>query len=602
MRLAKLPNGDGYGRSWQNVFGGLNENLAARDGEIQAMENMTSDYYPLLAPRAQRYLTGTLTDPKALAAGDCLCWVDGEGFYYNGEYKGDVSAGDKRLYYLNTWVVIWPDKLYYNISTDEFGSLEATVTSDTADFCSLAAPSGISDSANSLTLPGLDLETLFRAGDGLTIEGCTVHEENDLTLVVREVEGDTLYFYDDSFTLDTQLYYEVGESGLSAGYYNVVWEKEYYTFTVPTRMSQGDRLYYRGGTDMIAVVDGTETTITVVAGAAGEETISFQNETWLDYQETGEITVSRTVPDLEYLCQCDNRLWGVMGQGVYCSYLGDPRVWNNFDGTAPCCWSVEVGSGGPFTGACAYGGYPLLFKENHIYRVYGSKPSAFQLLDTETLGCEAGSSRSFAVVGQTLYYKSPAGFAAYAGSVPALIDQPLGPARREDAVAGTDGRKYYVTCRQGEDWSLYVYDTQLDLWHREDDTQAIDFAWCAGELYFLAADGNIWQTGRVREQQGTPEDDVGSSCEFADFYSGGVERQGVKRLYFRVQVGGTLSLYVSYDGGDWQLVGTVSESPRAIKTLHLIPRRCDSFRVKLEGVGQWKLWGMSREYYTGSVR
>lgn len=83
MRLAKLPNADGYGRSWQNVFGGLNENLAARDGEISAMENMTSDYYPLLAPRARRCLAGTLAEPKALAAGDCLCWVDGTGFYYN---------------------------------------------------------------------------------------------------------------------------------------------------------------------------------------------------------------------------------------------------------------------------------------------------------------------------------------------------------------------------------------------------------------------------------------------------------------------------------------------------------------------------------------
>ncbi|MCD7845264.1 MAG: hypothetical protein LUG57_05310 [Oscillospiraceae bacterium] len=64
MRLAKLPNGDGYGRSWQNVFGGLNENLAARDGEIQAMENMTSDYYPLLAPPRPAVSGGNIDRPQ----------------------------------------------------------------------------------------------------------------------------------------------------------------------------------------------------------------------------------------------------------------------------------------------------------------------------------------------------------------------------------------------------------------------------------------------------------------------------------------------------------------------------------------------------------
>ncbi|MCD7770063.1 MAG: hypothetical protein LUH36_08135 [Oscillospiraceae bacterium] len=583
--------------------GGLNENLSARDGEIQAMENMTSDYYPLLAPRPQRCLTGTLTEPKALAAGDCLCWVDGTDFYYDSQVKGTVSPeGDKRLILMNDWVIIWPDKLYYNAATEEFGSLEAAVSSAGARFCSLAAPGGISTEANCLVLEGAELDGVFRPGDGVVISGCTVHGENDQTLVVREVAGSALYFYDDSFTLDTQLCYTVGEAGLSAGDYNVLWEEEYYTFTLPVKMSQGDCLYYRGAYDMSAVIAGAETALTVSYGAFGDDTVTFTEEAWLDYDEPGTILVTRPAPDLEYLCQCNNRLWGVTGQEIYCSALGDPRVWYNFDGTADGCWSVEAGSGGPFTGAFAYGGYPLLFKENHIYRVYGSKPSAFQLLDTETLGCEAGSDRSFAVVGQTLYYRSPAGFAAYAGGVPALIDRPLGPARRADAVAGTDGRKYYVSCRQGEDWSLYVYDAQLDLWHREDDTQALDFAWCAGELYFLAADGSLWQTGRIRTQNGTPEDEVGSECEFADFYSGGVERQGVNRLYFRVQVEGTLSMYVSYDGGDWQPEGTVSSAPRSIRTLHLIPRRCDSFRVKLTATGPWKLWGMSKEAYTGSTR
>jgi hypothetical protein len=87
-----------------------------------------------------------------------------------------------------------------------------------------------------------------------------------------------------------------------------------------------------------------------------------------------------------------------------------------------------------------------------------------------------------------------------------------------------------------------------------------------------------------------------------DFYSSTLERKILNRLYFRVQTTGTLGLFVSYDGGSWENVGYVQGKEKGLQTIPLIPRRCDSFRVRLEGEGDWKLWALSREYSTGSTR
>lgn len=599
MKRMRSNGGDAYGRSYQAVFGGLNENLAAQDGELCAMKNMSGDHYPLLSPRGQRYKTRTLGKPHGLSAQDRLCWVDGTDFYYDGQVKGQVSDSDKRLYFLNSWVVIWPDKKYYNTATGEFGSLEAEVVLSGAELCSAVSPGGISDTANCLRAAGAGFAGLFRPNEAVTISGCTGHPENNRTLVVREVEASALYFYDESFTLDTQVAYTAGRDGLAAGEYNFEYDDWYYNFELDVDLNPGDKLIYGGGLTVTALVNGESQTVYLTRGAYAQEWLEFQEE-WVDYAEQGSVTIRRTVPDMDHLCECDNRLWGVKNSTVYGSYLGDPRIWYNFEGTATGCWSVEVGSGGAFTGAVSYGGYPLLFKEDHIYRVYGTKPANFQLMDTQTLGCEQGSHKSFAVVGQTLYYKSRSGIVAYSGGIPSLVDSALGVSRRKNAVAGSDGRKYYVSLSGDDGYSLYVYDTVLGLWHREDESRALDFAWCGGDLYMLKEDGSLWQCGRIRTPDGEAEAPVESEVVFADFYAGAVERKSLRRLYFRVQTSGRLTLSVAYDGGAWQEVGSVLQQRKGLQTLQLIPRRCDSFRVKLSGVGDWKLWAMGREYYTGT--
>ena len=92
------------------------------------MRNLCSDYSPLLATRSRRMLYKTLQDPGGLFCWDKLCWVDGTTFYYDGVAKGTVTAGRKTFTALGAYIVIFPDKAYYNTAADEFGNLEATWT------------------------------------------------------------------------------------------------------------------------------------------------------------------------------------------------------------------------------------------------------------------------------------------------------------------------------------------------------------------------------------------------------------------------------------------------------------------------------------------
>lgn len=607
MRLPSVSHGDSGGIQWQSRFGGLSLCLSAGEGEIAGMGNLTSDHAPVLASREKRCRVQSFENAGGLGAKDELFWTDGTDFYYGGEVKGAVSAGKKRFYCLNRYIVIWPDKLFYNTATDEFGALEAEVTVEGETvFGDTAWENG-----NRLEVPdwyrmGLDLRTLFSPGEALTITGAG--DGFDKTAVVQEVSAGSLLFDEYCFPLEEKLRYTL-TAALPAGSYWFQWPGggKSWGFLLEEEIPAGRWLELDTSAvlTVLNVFDEKDEFLDSVLCSPREKQEGDTELTMdcvrLEHSATG-VSIARTVPEMEHLCQVDNRLWGAGGDSIYACWLGNPKIWNNFDGTAACCWSVQVGSAGEFTGAFSYGGYPLFFKEDHIYRLYGTKPANYQLFDTETLGCESGGEKSFAVVGQTLYYKSRAGFVAYSGGVPRLIDSVLGTRRRSGAVAGTDGRKYYVSCYDGAAWSLLVYDGVSGLWHREDAKQAEDFAWYEGELYMLA-DNALWQLGRIRERRGEDEERFESFCEFADFAGEAGGRVAPRRLHFRVRNEEALTVWVQYDSsGIWEKGAVVPGGGKGLRTVELIPRRCDHYRIKLQSSGAWSLWGLGREYESGSRR
>lgn len=514
--LPDLPYSDGIRKYTTVQFGGLAHTRGASDGMIWWMENLSSDDYPVLSPRKPRRLSRTLTKPNGMYCRDGVYYVDGTGFYLGGVKKGDVADNRKRFCCLGAYIIILPDKAYFNTATGEFGALEASW----AGSCTIrdGTYAGEAAKANTVYAAGADFTALFRPGDAVTIAGAAKHPANNQTIIVREVTATELRFYENSFSIG----------------------------------SDGD----------------TET-----------------------------LTLSRDVPDMDFLCENENRLWGCKGDTIYASKLGDPFNWNVFDGVATDSYAVTVGSAGDFTACVSYLGYPVFFKEDMIYKVYGDRPATFQVMSSASLGVAKGSDRSLAVAGEVLYYLSRAGIVAYSGGIPSSVAAPFGELRFSDAVAGSDGVKYFVSMKSGTAWHLFVYDSQKGLWHREDGTQALDFGWDGG-LYLLTAQGLLWGgTG------GTEEANVASLCEFADFVEGNPNRKGTAKLQLRgeLDAGASLTVAMQFDSdGVWREVSVLTASVKRSWYLPIIPRRSDHFRIRLTGTGMWRLYSLTREHYIGS--
>jgi hypothetical protein len=155
------------------------------------------------------------------------------------------------------------------------------------------------------------------------------------------------------------------------------------------------------------IIDRTDDSITIPGIYKGSVT-SFPNMT---------VTVERKVPDMAFITECNNRLWGCSTDGheIYCCKLGDVKNWNCFRGTSTDSWAATVGSDGKWTGAITYLGYPMFFKEDGLIKISVSGSGAHQTKETVCRGVQSGSDRSLAIINETLFYKSRSAICAYDG-------------------------------------------------------------------------------------------------------------------------------------------------------------------------------------------
>ena len=599
MKLPKLPMGGRYRTGVQTAFGGLDRNPGAGDGELCGMTNLSARAWPLLSPRERRGLEGTLANPGGLWAQEVPVWTEGTTLYVNGVSAGTVSAGEKRFAAMGTDILIFPDKLRYDLADGSLTSLEASWSGAGLQFRN-GQLYGVEAEANTLYAENADWAAQFKAGDGVRISGCGLHPENDRTLIVREVSGDFLYFYEYSFVLDTKYIFDVPEDGLAAGAYCFTAGETGRSFTLSEDAAGGSRLSWDGSTLTLEDAE-TMATVPTTAGESGQR-LTFSPSPTLPCTETGTVTVERRVPELEHLCVNENRLWGSVGGTIYASRLGDPTNFQVFDGLSTDSWVSDTVDAGDFTACVSYLGYPVFFKEDSVYKIYGDRPSNFQWTPSVRLGVLAGSEKSLAVAGETLFYLSRAGVAAYTGGIPNIVSGPLGQEKRwKKAVGGSDGLKYYVSLQDDSGWGLYVYDTRFGAWHREDASQARDFAYWDGGLHMLLASGSLW---RLDGCAGTLEDPVGWEALFADLTDGRPEKKGVLRLLIRAELesGSSLTASVRYDGGEFQNLRTLTAREKRSFALPLAVRRCDHWQLRLSGTGECRLSSLAVTRYVGSER
>ncbi len=561
-------------RSTQEVFLGLNRNPCPGEGEFSDMENLSSDSYPLLSTRPVRGVYDAPAAASGLIAKDSLCYCDGGDFVING-YRVDLKLSEKpkTMVSMGAYVIILPDKKYVNTADlSDFGKLEAVVTGENP----------------TLTPASLDGEDRIPAANGPTLP-----EDPEPGQLWVDTSGETPALK--SWSATAEMWTEAGASYVRIAVPGI---------GKPFREYDGVTLSGPG-------LAGTELEGATVIWGRGDDYILVPGLLPAEKQGEGNITVSRTVPDMDFVLESENRLWGcrygLNRQGkfvneLYASKLGDFRNWNCFMGLSTDSYIVSLGSDGVFTGAVNYLGYPLFFKENCIHRVYGSYPAAYQLQTTPCRGVRKGSERSLVRVGEVLYYHAAGGICAYDGSLPVGVSAALGTGEFHGAVAGTVGEKYYVSLLDDREVpGLYVYDTRRGLWHREDGTRVREFCTCRRELYFLDdGDGKI----KTVLGSGTREGErLRWRAQTGPIGAIGPDNLYLSRLTVQLslEAGGRAALEVEYDGsGQWEKLGQVGCGALRRFTLPVRPRRCGYLRLRLSGEGAAKVYALTKTLEGGS--
>lgn len=580
-------------RLWTEQFMGLDKRPRTYDGTFRAMGNMTGEPWPLLSSRKKRGVVAEMDRPLGLTALGKLAWIDGSTLYYDGKATNinDLSLEEsmlpKRMTAMGSYIIVWPDKVYYNtLDETDAGHLERLFQSargETVHF-TLCDMDGIDYPRSSMT-ESVDTPSDPDEGDYWLNTGVIPH---------------ALYQWgglQNSWVGVSSVYVKIEAEDIGHG------------------LSQGDGVTISGikyageNDDMKEQLESLNETM--IVQAVDEDYIVVIGILDENYDQTaGRIRVDRTAPELDFLIENNNRLWGCrygdengeFVNRIYACALGDFKNWRKYAGTSMDSYYVNVGTDGPFTGAVTHRGNPWFFKEDCVHRIFGEIPSNYQMQTTLCDGVQQGSEGTLVPYNGALFYLGRHGVQLFE-SLPQAVGKALGDRKLAKGAAGQAGGLYYLSAQEETGgYSLYVLDTERGTWHRQDDARAVAFAELNGEMYMLTESGILYA---LNGTAGTEEqEDVTWFAESGIMGYEYPDHKYLSRFVIRMQLGEKAECHLSiqYDSdGIWRDKGTLQGKGK-VKTYlaPIVPRRCEHLQLRIEGHGDMMLYGIAREMTMGS--
>ena len=537
-------------------FGGLDARRAASDGAIRDMDNMSLRFSPAIGSRTKRrrIATGWKSFGGAYY-GDRDYVVRGGKLYDNGtEVSGiTLTSGEKSMAMLEKNLWIFPDRIRYN-----------TDTKAVKDF-------GAATQQNITNKKYAEINfRIKKTGD---------------TIISTEYLNDLLVFLESDFP----------NIGFSAGT----------LVKIRMRKTTSTADAYES---FVLRVEEKDTAYITSPGFEGEQRVvklqfplgSFKSVYGKDRTQIPiKIEISYTIPPrMEGVFASDNRLWGYKGREIYASSLGDGSEWMDYDTLTTSSWAASTKTGDDITAGIDFGGMPVFFCENAAYKIYGENPKEFQYARQDLIGVTAGDHKSVAVGAGYIFYATRRGIYAWTGGVPQLISSPLGEDRITDAVGGSDGAVYYLSCKQGGRQNLYAYDPLTFAWVREDDAKAIDIRMRRNDLCMVKDDNTAWLIGDVFGTEGTAESAITYALETGEYNDGAVTVKAAKNILLQHELtGGEADVSVSYDGEPWEHVYTLydTDGKRITSVIPLREKRYRTMKIRVEGDGEMIIYYMMRD-------
>lgn len=636
-----------------DTFGGYNHNLKIPEGEFYEIENLCGDDYPLLATRKQR---NTLQIPAAenlramVSKGDKLYYIAGYdpttkacGFYAEGEKVMDLeyAGGLKRFLSMGAYLLIWPDKVWYNTADGTHGNMEKMFSAAAGTYLDHSQTSSSGPDGQEI----YDVYVLWyirpcsRDGKIVYTTGANYGEKH--VVVVDGIEYHYLNFvkpkepkngdaYIDRETRTPYIYNDVSKDW-SAQDVPVMWLE---CKGIGSAFAPGDCIRVSG------IEPGTYSGLNVgdnpSDGVYREVLVTGENYIVLDAYAPAEahgimndtppavgyVKAAMDIPDMDYVIEAQNRLWGckygtVNGKlvnEIYASALGRFDVWRKYAGVSTDSYAASVGSDGRWTGAVNYQGYPLFFKEDRMHKVYVSASGAHRIQEYTMRGVQPGGAKSLAVVNGVLFYKARDCVCAYDGSgAPTDVSEKLNldslsyPGSTTSIAAAYRDKYYlYLQMNTPPGSRLLVLDTRRGAWYREnlpigsitDFTEHFGSLLCAaGGIEEIAHDNQVSTIGD------TKEGDVAWSCETGLIGYSTVEQKYVSRFNIRMSLArdAYMDVLVQYDSdGVWHNQGRIQGAGTRTFMLPVRPRRCDHFRIRLEGSGNVRIYSFAKIFEAGS--
>nr|DAE87971.1 MAG TPA: stabilization protein [Caudoviricetes sp.] len=599
------------GRQMLRAFGGVNETYGCSEAELSSSLNFSARGYPALQTRAKRRKVRTVKDVNGMYHLNGLVLCRGTTLEYTPDERESregavvlekaLTDTEKTMTGMGTKVLIWPDKKAFDIETGE-----------------------LTDLAAAWELGGGQMTVTPCDGEGKTYTPDSVGTEEP------ESPADGQLF------LKGEAEEPYGAASVLMKYSakNKKWTEillqdvRIHCPGLGSVMKEGDTVTVSGlpqevcdalaagldGEVSIGTLDGDDVIATLTPQQEssrfyGSWTVTATSATWKSADGkvsenkavNAPVKLERRVPDLDFVTEQGNRVWGCSRKenSIYACALGDPTNWYSYRGIASDSYAVSVGSDGAFTGAASCLGYVLFFKEHCIHKLYGTKPSDYQMSSVRCRGVAANAAKSLCVIAETLYYLSPDGVMAWSGSLPSKVSGALDTGKLtavDRAVGGQlDARYYLYLHRKTEDGGrLLVYDTERGVW-QEESTAGTGMVSTGQQLYLW--DGSaLWAADPEREAGGEDETELKFEAVTGDIGLAVPDDKYISRVTLRMDALAhtVLTVAVSYDGGDWETVSScaVTKDHQRVN-LPFVPRRHDTMRLKFAGTGQMALRSMA---------
>ncbi|MBR3815132.1 MAG: hypothetical protein IKJ27_00225 [Clostridia bacterium] len=610
-------------------FGGLNQRVRGNENEFYDMKNMSSDCYPLLSPRKRR-VTAYITDKEitCLQNKEALIWCEIDEnmsrLYVNGyeiEYfRSDNLTSERKIVSMGAYILLFPDGKYLNLlDYEDCGTLgNKNVIADLRPPSEGGTTNGIKIRLSTIDGQVLSVKTTSETAPMNPANGELWSDTSSESSVIKKWDSSTNQWLQLSST-----YIKITKTGIGIGFKK--WDTVTLSGFINPYLYLGDGNYTREGTERLAsqlmilnsngiILYDVQDDYIVVAGVLDKGC----------YLLEGSVTVERKVPDMDFVIECNNRLWGckyglVGGKVVneiYACRQGDFKNWFAYLGISTDSYAVSLGSDGHFTGASVFNKCPVFFKENYIHQIYGSTPSSYQVHTTECEGVQRGQGDSVATCNNVLFYKGPTGFFAYTGALPQKISRCINIGQWEKVIGGGVGDKLYFACgaKDGEK-SIYVYDTAFGIWHKEDCRNVRSFSRDGHLLYMLVKEEGKSRIESVTDEADTSllgnvssyenEDEVEWFAESVDIGYNDVNMKYVQKITVRAKLSeeSEFRVYISCDGEAFKKVGFANNS-EGVHTgeISFVPERCEYFRYRIVGTGDVKIISIKKTVIQGSDR